>query len=163
MNIPSIISIIISVLALIINTALWITAYLNLKAINKQSTKMYDTMQSEAIYNIVQSHQTVYLNIIQNEKFIKLITDDVDIEISNTIGTLMINHCWSVYSYASKGFINDSTFLGMENDIAEIFEIPMVHARWMRVKRYYSKEFQNFIENVTEKGQRLTLKNVIPK
>lgn len=150
-----IISSTIAIISVIINTGLWIIALKNIVIAHKENVKHDKNLNSESIYNIVQSHQNIYLTILQNKKYMEMLnTNDGEEEARNILSTVIINHCWAVYCYAKNELLDSDTFLGMENDIAEIFELPLIEWRWKRVKKYYSIDFQEFISHVSENGRR---------
>lgn len=150
---------IIQIIGTIISAGLWLLTYLNFRNICKQNDNMVKTTNTETIYKIIQSHQNIFLSLLQNDEYIKLVSNDGDIEKreSEIIGTLLVNHCSVVFDYAKNKLIDEDTFLGMENDIAQIFKWNVVKNRWNDIQQYYSSDFQDFIENVSEKGRRNTL------
>jgi hypothetical protein len=81
-------------------------------------------------------------------------TNDGEEEARNILSTVIINHCWAVYCYAKNELLDSDTLLGMEHNITEIFELPLIEWRWKRVKRYYSIDFQERISHVLENGRR---------
>lgn len=149
------ISVIIAAISVVINTGLWIVALKNMSIAHKENIKHDKNLNSESVYNITQSHQNIYLTILQNEKYMEMLnTNTGDKEARNILSTVIINHCWAVYCYAKNGLLDSDTFLGMENDISEIFELPLIEWRWKSVRKYYSIDFQDFISEVSENGRR---------
>lgn len=146
---------IISVFALIANILLWVVGIWTYKQNKRQTNNQVGAKQSEAMAQITQEHQALFLELLKDDKFTKLIANGktVDDCRREMVGTILINHCNSIYTYASKNLIESDDWLGLQNDIADFFTWEVVKDRWVQVRKFYSTEFQDFIDKLTVKGR----------
>ncbi len=147
-NILSIFAIIISVIVLFIHI-------LSLRQTKRQNNNNVSSLQSEAMMNITASHKSLFLDLIKDDTLIKIISPDANIELyrKKMVGTLLINHCNSIFTYATKALIEGDDWKGLQNDILDFFTWTVVKDRWPEIRKFYSLEFQDFIDNLTIKGR----------
>ncbi|WP_305133386.1 hypothetical protein [Thomasclavelia cocleata] len=148
-------SIILSILAIVISIITLVVNLKSLKQSKRQNQNAVESLQSDAMMNITQAHKTLFLDLLKDEALIKIICPDnnVDEYRKSMIGTLLINHCNTIFTYASKALIEEDDWNGLQNDISDFFTWPVVKKRWPQIRRFYSLEFQTFVDDLTVKGR----------
>ena len=136
---------------------LWLVTRSTLKEIKKQNNAFARSLESETISKIMNSHQTIFLNVLNNEnlkpKFIGYSDDSSKFD-EAIIGTLLINHFSMIYNFSQKGFLSEDDWCGLQMDISDAFSsLPIVRTRWVEIKKFYSIDFQEFIKKLTDHGR----------
>lgn len=146
---------IISILALVSNILLWIVGFITFKQNKRQVDNQVGAMQSDAMAQITQEHQQLFIELLKDDNFVKILSNDRDIDTyrSEMIGTILINHCNMIFTYANKSLIETDDWNGLQNDILDFFTWPVVQSRWTKIRSYYSVDFQNFIDNLIQRGR----------
>lgn len=152
---------IISILALISNVLLWVVGFITFKQNKRQVDNQVGAMQSDAMAQITQEHQQLFIALLQDENFVRILANDHDIDTyrSEMIGTILINHCNMIFTYANKSLIEADDWLGLQNDILDFFSWPVVQNRWLKIRPFYSLEFQTFIDNLIQHGRMSSVPN----
>lgn len=147
-NLISVIAVILSIITLIIHLK-------SLKQYKRQNNNAIDSLQSDAMMNITQAHKTLFLDLLKDDTLTKIICPDGNVEKyrEKMVGTLLINHCNSIFTYATKALIEDDDWKGLQNDIFDFFTWPVVSCRWPEIRRFYSLEFQEFVDDLTIRGR----------
>lgn len=146
---------VISILALVANVLLWIVGIWSYKQSKRQADNQVGAQQSEAMAQITQEHKSLFLELLKDDKFVELIANGKPIDDcrKEMVGTILINHCNAIYTYASKNLIESDDWLGLQNDITNFFTWNVVKDRWATNRSFYSVEFQTFVDNLTIKGR----------
>lgn len=154
---------IISILALLANILLWVVGLRSFKQSKRQNDNQVSSMKTNATAQIVQDHRSLFLELLKDDKLITILANGrpIDEYRREMVGTILINHCNEIFTYASKSLIEEDDWNGLQNDIADFFTWPVVKDRWIQIRIYYSVEFQEFIDNLTIKGRGTTTATVI--
>lgn len=166
MSTSDIIQIAISALAavgIVLNLLLWITTRASLREIQKQNDAFMRSVKNDTISKITASHQSLFLGIIGNPKLLKVLSKGlgpVEVFSENMVATLIINHCAAVHLYALQNTLEPEDWLGIQNDLEDLFSWPIVKERWPQIRTFYSKEFQDLIDIITVKGRRMSMEEL---
>ena len=147
METPNIISIIISVLALVIS----LFSHL---AQRKRNANLDRELKVNAHKDILVSHRELYLEILKNKELATHVANPEDVTLfqKKMLGTILINHCEIIFETAKNKLVSDNDWEGLQNDIKDFFTWKIVKNRWVNNRQFYSQDFQNFIDNLTQKG-----------
>lgn len=146
---------VISILALIANVLLWVVGLRSFFQNKRQNDNQVGSMQSDAMMQITQEHRSLFIELLKDDKLVEILSNGKNIGEyrREMIGTILINHCNMIFTYASKSLIESDDWKGLQNDIAEFFTWPAVSDRWTVIRSYYSVEFQTFVDNLTIRGR----------
>ena len=145
----------IMLVGLVLSLLLWLTTRRSLREIHKQNENIARSIRIDTIHKITQSHQNIFLSILGSSVLKTELTKGMaggDKFIGQMIGTVLINHCAAVHSFAIQQTLEPDDWIGIQNDIADLFS-------WPEIRTFYSKKFQNFIETVVIKGRRVQVKS----
>lgn len=122
----------------------------------KKSKNDFQAKQSEAMTKITEAHRTLFFEILKDDKLTILSSQNKDSDKfrEEMLGTLLVNHSNLLYTYAKKGLIEDDDWDGIQNDIADFYSWEIVKKRWQEIKRFYSTDFIDFINNLVERGRK---------
>lgn len=147
---------------LVFSLLLWLTTRRSLKEIHRQNENIARSIRIDTIHKITQSHQNIFLSLLNNPVLASELTKGMAVGekfIGQMIGTALINHCSAVHLFALQQTLDSDDWIGIQNDIADLFSWPVVRERWPEIRTFYSKKFQNFIETVVIKGRRVQVKS----
>jgi len=136
---------------LILSLLLWLTTRRSLKEIHMQNENIARSIRIDTIHKITQSHQNIFLTILSNSNLLSELKKSFAIEekfIGQMVGTILINHCAAVHLFAMHQTLDPGDWVGIQNDIADLFSWPVVIERWPEIRSFYSKEFQDFIDTI---------------
>lgn len=143
-------------IGIVISASLWIVGFKNLKELKNQNNQLLRQNKAETMQKIIDAHRSIYLTILSDRELTSYTcrgNTDVQGRTSEIIGTLFINHFSTVYLYAKNRLIDNDTWIGMQNDIAQAFKWDLVKNRWNNIKNTHPQEFQDLIEQLTERGR----------
>lgn len=161
MTLPDTVAVISSVVAaigVILSLLLWLTMVRSLKQIRRQNDNLTRSIRNDAIHRITLSHQNIFLSILSDAKLRSSLAKGLSSPRKfqqQMIGTLLINHCAAVHEYAVQQSLDPDDWLGMQNDIVDLFSWPVVRERWPQIRAFYSRDFQGFIDTLVVKGRRV--------
>lgn len=150
------IKLIISIVAILISViALCVNIFILLQSIRTNNNNV-SSMKADANMSIIKAHRELFAMIVQNDELLKIISSNnvtVDEARRRYIGTMLINHCESIYTYAQNRYISNDDWCGTQNDIREMFSWEVVINRWKEIRGYYTIDFQNFIDSLVINGR----------
>lgn len=154
----AIIGIVISTCSLVVSTILLLVNRATLKEVKKQNNRVVKSIESDTISKIASSQQNILFQMIAadteaSKSALNGFTKSGEVQYS-IYGTIMLNHLNMVYTYRKKGFLGDDEWIGLQNDIKDSFaQMPLLKERWEEVKTTYSQGFQDFIEQLVNRGR----------
>jgi len=117
---------------------------------NQQEQLAYQQQQlrSTAKSEIIASHRSLFLAIIQNEELLKTISTQPNAEKTrrSMLASMLINHCGLMYAEYKAGNMPLENMSGFTDDAADLFSIRIVNERWHSVKAFHDRKFSAFIE-----------------
>ena len=148
-------SLLISICLFICNILLWVTTYFTLKEIRRQNNNIKISIKADAFKNITEAHRNIFINILNKPELSKIMSGNNDVEgfSKQMIASLLINHCSNVHLFFQKNLIDKDDFIGMQNDILDLFNWPIVKERWPEIRAFYSLQFQELIDNLLIRGR----------
>lgn len=113
----------------------------------------YDNRSRKAEYllQITQSHREIWGKTYVQPELLRIKKTDVDLqknpitEPERRLAKEVIMHIYSVYEATAIGLFNKGD---MDKDIIDYLQLPIPNVVWQEVKRYYNKEFVNYIEGL---------------
>lgn len=145
-------------IGLVFSLLLWRTTVHSLQEIRRQNDNIARSIKTDIIHKITTSHQNIFLAILSNSELASALTGEKQLPdgfLKEMLGTLLINHCAAVHLCGTQQTLEAGDWLGMQNDIADLFSWPIVKKRWPQIRPFYSREFQDFIDTVVVRGERV--------
>ncbi|MQB05725.1 hypothetical protein DXT91_16540 [Agrobacterium tumefaciens] len=115
---------------------------------NQQLLNQQQQLRSTAQSEIISSHRSLFLTIIQNESLLKHISssENTDQTRRSMLASMLINHCGLMYTEYKAGNMPLQNMSGFTDDAADLFSIRIVNERWHSVKAFHDKSFAKFID-----------------
>ena len=157
-RIIAVIGIVISTLSLLGSAILLLLNKATLKEVKRQNERVVKSIESDTVSKIASSQQNMLFQIVaaNTEEAQKALNGFSKTGKDNysVYGTIMLNHLNMVYTFRQKGFLGDDEWIGLQNDIKHSFEnMPLLRERWAEVRTTYSKGFQDFIDELVNRGR----------
>lgn len=128
---------------------------------NEQQKRQNDNFARELRVNankdIIASHRDLFFEILKDKDFVARVAPDsnaVEQFKTEMLGTILINHCEQIYRTAKNNFFTDDDWQGLQNDIEDFFSWNIVKTRWQSNRRFYSVDFQDYVDGLITKGRR---------
>ncbi|MDR2125651.1 MAG: hypothetical protein LBP63_02310 [Prevotellaceae bacterium] len=155
--------IIIALIALVVSGfSLYLTFY-SFRQQKRQNDNFVRELRVNANRDIIDSHRDLFFEILKDEYFVsKVAPNSNEIEQFKTemLGTILINHCEHIYKTAKNNLFSNDDWIGIQNDIEDFFNWSIVKTRWQSNRKFYSEDFQTFIDNIAVKGRQTKLMDV---
>ena len=117
-----------------------ITANRNLKALSLQ-------MQSQSSQALVEAHKTLFMPLVQNAKLAELASGSQGPAFrKKMLASMMINHASRIYYEIADGVIPDYDRQVFQDDLLDMFSIPIVEKRWPEVRSFHRAGFVLFVD-----------------
>ncbi|WP_454700890.1 hypothetical protein [Agrobacterium burrii] len=128
---------------------LWKSTQNQISNQNQQLLNQQQQLRSTAKSEIISSHRSLFLTIIQNEDLLKNISSEDNTEKTrrSMLASMLINHCGLMYTEYRAGNMPLQNMSGFTDDAADLFSIRIVNERWHSVKAFHDKEYSRFIED----------------
>jgi hypothetical protein len=130
---------------------LWKTTRDSAKLAHQQAKINERRLKANLYSNIVNTHRDFFFNILSNSDFYSIITDGMTTNKENVykefIGTWLINHASQIYIHHQEGNFDNELWLGVVEDMKDMFKWSIVADRWDQVKNYHTYSFRLFVEN----------------
>lgn len=149
------------VIALIISLISLVMSFFSLYQQKRQNDNFVRELRVNANKDINVSHRDLFFEILKDKDFITRVAPNssaVEQFKTEMLGTILINHCEQIYRTAKNNLFNSDDWVGLQNDIEDFFSWNIVKTRWQSNRRFYSEDFQNFVDNMTIKGRRINIK-----
>lgn len=108
----------------------------------------------EHLLQINQSHREIWAKTYTQPELLRIKETDVDLEqhpitdAERRMVQEVIMHIFAVYEAIQNNQLDKGE---MEKDIADYLNLPIPYAVWQDVKRYYKKQFIQFIDRLSSK------------
>ncbi len=155
MNNIALVSLIVAIVAAVISLCAVLINYLGLKQNKRSNNNNVLSKQVDAMMGITQSHRSLFIDIIRDDKLAAMVscTPDVETFRRKQLATILINHCNYIFTCMQKALIDGDDSKGIKNDILDFFRWPIVKERWPEIRSFYSLDFQNFIDKLVVCGR----------
>jgi len=131
------------------------------KQLNDEQKRQNDNFARELRVNankdIIASHRDLFFEVLKDKDFVARVAPDpnaVEQFKTEMLGTILINHCEQIYRTAKNNFFTDDDWQGLQNDIEDFFSWNIVKTRWQSNRRFYSLDFQDYVDGLITKGRR---------
>ncbi len=157
-------SVIISLVALVVSASSLIISVLALKQQNRQNNNYVRELKINASKEIITSHRNMFFEILKNPEFVAIVDNKPNNKFKKEmLGTILINHSYLIYRAAKEKLYSEDDWAGLQNDINDFYGWDVVNDRWKENKKYYSTDFQKFIDDLREKGRQTNIQNLDDK
>jgi hypothetical protein len=68
------------------------------------------------------------------------------------LGTFLVNQAAQIFRFYEAGGLDESTWLGVMEDIRDMFTWPIVRERWEAVRPFHTPSFREFIDHLLGAG-----------
>lgn len=59
--------------------------------------------------------------------------------------SVLINHAAHIFHHYQSGLLHDDIWLRARNDMRDLFQNPIIRERWLAVRDFHPREFQNLV------------------
>lgn len=153
---------IISLIALLISLISLLIALFSFYQQKRQNDNFVRELRVNANKDIIASHRDLFFEVLKDKDFVAKVAPNPEaVEQFKTemLGTILINHCEQIYRTAKNNFFSSDDWEGLQNDIEDFFSWNVVKNRWQSIRRFYSEDFQNYVDNLTIKGRRTNIQD----
>ena len=108
--------------------------------------------RSIAFNQIITSHRDIIFGLLQTDTLSALSgalnppRNENDALKARYAGTLLLNHCMSMFYYLESGVIDSEHWVSFTADARDMFSLPLIQHRWNEVKNFYPETFRAFVE-----------------
>lgn len=133
---------------------LWNSTRKTIALLKEQVEIQNAASKSTAWHKLIDSHRDLYLEIIANDKLLKLFSKEIHLDPHEVrrkyLATLMINHALRIYlDYQNKLNIPED-LKGYVNDLHSMLQFRFVQKRWDEIKGFYPDAFKDFFDQVKD-------------
>lgn len=153
---------IISLIALLISLISLLMSFFSFYQQKRQNDNFVRELRVNANKDIIASHRDLFFEVLKDKDFVAKVAPNPDaVEQFKTemLGTILINHCEQIYRTAKNSFFSSDDWEGLQNDIEDFFSWDVVKTRWQSIRRFYSGDFQDYVDNLTIKGRRTNIQD----
>jgi hypothetical protein len=154
--------IIIALIALSISVISLVMSFFSFYQQKRQNDNFVRELRVNANKDINDSHRDLFFEVLKDQDFIARVAPNPNaIEQFKTemLGTILINHCEQIFRTAKNNLFSSDDWVGLQNDIEDFFNWNVVKTRWQSNRRFYSEDFQNFVDNMTIRGRRTNIQD----
>ncbi len=144
------VSLIVAIVAATISLLAMLINFLALRQNKRSNKNNVLSKQVDAMMDITQSHRSLFIDILRDDKLVALVANTADVEEfrKKQLATILINHCNYIFTCMQKALIEGDDREGIINDIKDFFNWPIVKTRWPEIRGFYSTDFQEFIDKL---------------
>lgn len=104
-------------------------------------------MRSQVAHNVIESHKTLYMPIVQDPALAEMIAGKNAEEYRRKmLASMLINHAGKMFQERQSGtmiFLEEAEF---KADVADFLTLPVVRNRWPEVKAFHPADFVKFVD-----------------
>jgi len=116
--------------------------------VGMQAAELEKSVQAGTVQSMVNAQRDVFGRMLDHPELFEVLTgqEESGQSAEAVYLSMVINHGFNAYTLREKDFIDDDWWHAIVEDMKDVYQRGRMRARWDRVRRFYPKRYQQFVD-----------------